>query len=222
MRNRICVVAIALVFAACGNMGGTDNGGGAGGGTGGGGTGGTGGGGTGGTGGGGGGTGGSGGGSGAAPDYASGSRIKARVQSTADGAKAFAGFYDMTLGTPCAFNRAADDTLRCLPVASAYAGTYWGDAGCTTLVAYSSAPGCTPAYAQKAEATSSCIDLGYYSTNARQRIYSVGGLYTNAMIWVGSPGSCSMTATPASFTFYSVGSEVAASTFAAGSVDIAP
>ncbi|MGZ3443641.1 MAG: DUF7481 family protein [Polyangia bacterium] len=148
--------------------------------------------------------------------------MKARVQSTADGAKAFAGFYDTSLSIACAFNRAADDTLRCLPAASAYAGTYWGDSGCSTLLAYSTTPGCVPAYAQKAEATNSCVDIGYYSTNARQRIYSVGGLYTNAMIWVGSPGSCNMTTTPATLTFYNVGSEVAASTFAAGSVDIAP
>jgi hypothetical protein len=213
MRNRICLLAIAIVFAACGNMGGNNNGGGASGGTGGGGTGGT--------GGGGGGTGGTGGGSGAAPDYASGTRIKARVQSTADGAKAFAGFYDTSLSTACAFNRAADDTLRCLPTTYAYAGVYFGDSGCTTPIAYSSF-GCAPAYAQRAETVSSCVDIGYYSTNARQRIYSITGAYGGAMVWSGMPGACNGSTTPATLSFYTLGSEVAASTFAAGSVDIAP
>ncbi|MCU1280659.1 MAG: hypothetical protein JWM53_4205, partial [bacterium] len=154
--------------------------------------------------------------------YASGTRIKARVQSTPDGAKAFAGFYDSTLTTACSFNRAADDALRCLPATSAYAGTYWGDSGCSTLLAYSSTGGCAPAYAQKSEATASCVDIGFYSTNARQRIYAISGAYTGATVWVGAPGSCTMTATPAAFTFYTLGSEVAPATFATGSVDIAP
>ena len=219
MRNQICLLGISIVFAACGNMGGNDNGGGANGGTGGGASGGSGGGGTGGTGGGG-GTGGSGGGTGAPPDYVSGSRIKARVLSTADGAKAFAGYYDSSLAMPCSFNHAADDTLRCLPTNVAYVASYFSDLGCGTPLAYTTA-GCAPVYAQKAE-TGSCVDIGYYSTNARQRIYSVAGAYGAAMVWVGSPGSCSMTATPTTLTLYNIGSEVAASTFAAGSVDIAP
>jgi hypothetical protein len=220
MGKQFCLAAIAIMFAACGNMGGNNNGGGASGGTGGGGTGGTGGGGTGGSGGG--GTGGSGGGSGGTPDYVSGSRIKSRVLSSPDGAKAFAGFYDSTLAMPCSFNHAADDTLRCLPTNIAYVASYFSDSGCGTPLAYTTTGGCAPAYAQKAETGNSCVDIGYYSTAARQRIYSVAGAYGAAMVWVGSPGSCSMTATPTTLTLYNLGSEVAASTFASGSVDIAP
>jgi hypothetical protein len=221
MMKRLGVVAIALVFAACGNMGGGNNNGGNGGSGGTGGTGGTGGGGgTGGTGGGG-GTGGSGGGAGGVPDYVSGTRIKARVQATPDGAKAFAGFYDNSLAVPCSFNRAADDVLRCLPNTYAYAGVYWGDAGCTAPIAYSTT-GCNPTYAQKAEATNSCVDIGYYSTNSRMHILSVAGAYSGAMVWSGTPGSCNPLATPATLSFFLLGSEVAASTLAAGSIELAP
>jgi hypothetical protein len=122
---------------------------------------------------------------------------------------------------PCSFGHAADDTLRCLPTTYAYVATYWGDAGCTTPVAFSST-GCAPAYATKSEAATTCVDTGYYPTNQRTRIYSVAGAYTSSTIWIGTPASCTMTTTNAAYTYYSVGSEVPASNFAAGSVDIAP
>jgi hypothetical protein len=222
MRTRNGLVAFAIIFAACGNMGGGNNGGGASGGTGGGASGGSGGGGTGGTGGGGsGGTGGSGG-SSVPPDYASGSRIKARVISTGDGAKAFAGYYDSSLSVICGFNRAVDDTLRCLPTTYTYVGSYYSDSGCSTALAYSSMPGCTPTYALKTETTASCLDIGFYPSNSRQRVYSVGSAYGSAMVWSGTPGNCSSSSTPTAFAFYTIGAEVPASTFAAGSVDIAP
>jgi len=216
MRSYVGLLFACAFLVACGgNNGGGNNGGS--GGTGGGGTGGTGGGGSGG-----GGTGGmGGGGSGGTPDYVSGSRIKARVQSTADGAKGFAGFYDSQLGVPCAFNHAADDTLRCLPNTYAYVASYFSDSGCSTPLAYASF-GCAVTYAQKGETSSSCIDIGYYSTNQRYRIYSVGSAYTSSTIWSGAPGSCSMSTTPTTLMFFNVGSEVPASTFAAGSVDNAP
>lgn len=216
MRSTLGLFVLALAIG-CGNMSGPGNNGGNGG-TGGGASGGSGGGGTGGTGGG--GSGGNGG-SGGTPDYTSGSRIKARVNSSADGAKGFAGFYDSQLGVPCAFNHAADDTLRCLPNTYAYVASYFSDSGCTTPLAYASF-GCAPTYAQKSETSSTCIDIGYYTTNARMRIYSVASAYTSSTIWSGTPGSCNMSATPTTLTFYNIGSEVPASTFAAGSVDNAP
>ncbi len=216
MRKRLGLFVFALALA-CGNLGtGGDNNGGSGG-TGGGGSGGTGGAGGGGAG----GTGGSGGGAGGVPDYVSGTRIKARVQSTPDGAKAFAGFYDSTLATPCTFNRAADDAVRCLPANVAYTGTYWGDSGCTTLIAYSTT-GCAATWASKYETTASCVDTGVYTSSARTHVYSIAGAYSGSMVWVGSPASCTMTTPPAGWAFFTLGSEVPASTFSAGSVDIAP
>ena len=221
MRRSVGLLFACALLVGCGSTsGGSINNGGSGG-TGGGASGGSGGGGTGGSGGGSGGSGGTGGGSGGTPDYVSGSRIKARVQSTADGAKGFAGFYDSQLGVPCAFNHAADDTLRCLPNTYAYVASYFSDSGCATPLAYASF-GCAPTYAQKSENSSTCIDVGYYTTNARIRIYSVTSAYTSSTIWSGSPGSCSMSATPATLTFFNIGSEVPASTFSAGSIDNAP
>ena len=124
------------------------------------------------------------GGSGGEPDYVSGSRIKARTISTADGAKAFAGFYDTNLSLPCSFNRATDDSLRCLPAVTAYAGTYWGDSNCsTTPLAYSL--GCVSTYASRAESTSTCVDVGGYTNYARTHIYSVGNTFAGT-VYVGS------------------------------------
>jgi len=217
MRNTLGLFVLALAIG-CGNMAGPGNNGGNGG-TGGGGTGGVGGGsGGGGSGGsGGGGTGGSGGGSGGTPDYASGSRIKARTISSADGAKAFAGFYDSQLSVACSFVRAADDALRCLPTTVGYMGSYFADSGCATPLAYSA--GCTPTHAYLMETATTCIDVGYNSSNTRYHVYAIGALFTG-QAWAGKPGTCTMT-TPG-YPLYSVGSEVPASNFAAGSVDIAP
>ncbi len=227
MPRQVGILLIAIAFG-CGNMSGTGgnngvgSGGGGGVGSGGGGNGGAnGGGGGGGTGGGtggsgGGGTGGGGGG-GSEPDYVSGSRIKARVVSSADGAKSFAGFYDTQLGTMCSFNHAADDTLRCLPPLVAYIGSYYSDSGCATPLAY--ATGCAPTYAYKTEAAVTCVDTGYSLGNTRYHVYSIGAAYSGT-VYAGSPGSCNTT-TP-SYPVYTIGSEVAASTFAAGSVDNAP
>ncbi|HXU74106.1 MAG TPA: hypothetical protein VN947_32535 [Polyangia bacterium] len=224
MLKRLTILVCALVVG-CANMGSGsgDNSGGGNGGNGSGASGGSGGGAHGGSGGGGsGGNGGGGsGGNGAQPDYASGSRIKARVTSTSDGARAFAGFYDTQLSVACAFSRAADDSLRCLPSGVAYiGGTYWSDAGCTTPLAYSN--GCTTMYASKSESTATCVDIGYNATSYRTRIYAIASAYSGSMVWVGSPGSCTGIATPATTLFFNVGSEIAASTFAAGTIDTAP
>lgn len=214
----ILVVALAV---ACGNMGTGGNGGGASGGNGGGAAGGSGGGGTGGTGGSGGsgGTGGSGGGvGGGEPDYVSGSRIKSRVYSTGDGAKAFAGFYDTTLSTPCGAGRASDDAIRCLPAVTAYAGSYWGDSGCATTP-LASANGCLGTYASRSEAANSCVDTGYGPTGYRTHIYTVGAAHAGT-VYVGTPASCTMTGAPG-YPLYTL-TEVSPSTFASISIDTAP
>jgi hypothetical protein len=46
---------------------------------------------------------------------ASGTRIKARMLSTADGAKMRVGWFDSSLGMPCSFAHAGDGKLRCIP-----------------------------------------------------------------------------------------------------------
>jgi hypothetical protein len=212
MSNKLALAV--LVFAVgCGNMGSGSGAGGSAGGGGGGSGGGSAGGGSGGTGGGG------SGGSGGEPDYVSGSRIKARTISTTDGARAFAGFYDSTLATACSFGRAADDAVRCLPTSTAYAGTYFSDSGCAVPLAYSA--GCADAYAVRAETTNSCVDVGYGAVGTRTHVYPVGAAYAGT-VWAGTPAACNMTPAPASFTLYSLGSEISADTFATGSVDIAP
>ena len=74
---------------------------------------------------------------------ASGTRIKARVGTTPDGAKLFIGWHDAELGEACSFRTAADGKTRCLPdvydsTASsspvAPGSRYFSDPGCTTEV----------------------------------------------------------------------------------------
>lgn len=66
---------------------------------------------------------------------ASGTRIKARVGTTADGAKMFLGWFDAERGVDCEFLKAADGQTRCLPVGpSVQAGKLFSDSACTTPV----------------------------------------------------------------------------------------
>jgi hypothetical protein len=72
--------------------------------------------------------------------YESGTRIKAKIGRTADGAKQWSGWYDSDLGTDCAFGRAPDGKSRCLPTMATNPG-YFEDASCkkpilTTWVCY--------------------------------------------------------------------------------------
>lgn len=107
--------------------------------------------------------------------------------------------------------------ISCLPTNVGYIGTWYADSGCSTPLAYAYA--CVPTHAVLSETTSTCVDVGYNGSVARTHIYAIGALFAG-QAWVGKPGSCSMS-TP-SYPVYSVGSELPASTFAAGSVDIAP
>src|SRR5512140_1217167 len=47
--------------------------------------------------------------------YASGSRLRARVRSSAPGARLLTSWYDKKLGTDCAFTATEDGALHCVP-----------------------------------------------------------------------------------------------------------
>lgn len=224
MHGLLITVAVSLSMS-CGNMVG-GGGGGANGGTGGGGVGGAGGG-AGGSGGGGTGGGGGGGGVAAQPDWVSGSRLRARVQTTGDGGKSFMGWYDSTLKTPCAFMNAADGQQRCLPT-SAYTtvGTYYSDTNCMTALAQeftTYASPCAPKYASKADSTGgTCADYGYLQPNTH--IYSVGAVFSGTVYaFSGMPATC-MPVTPTTgypyttYTFYQVGAELDPTMFETGTI----
>jgi hypothetical protein len=87
-----------------------------------------------------------------APAYSSGSRIRARVVTTADGARGFAGWRDTSLGVDCFIGLSGDGRQRCLPTTPVQSGTYYADDQCAQRLA-TFASSCTPpAYALEGRA----------------------------------------------------------------------
>jgi hypothetical protein len=215
MRKLSALVFLAALAGSCGPMMG-DGGGGSGGTGGGGSAGAGGGGGTGGTGGAG------GGGATVPPDWVSGSRLRARVQTAPDGAKAFVGWYDSQLGINCTFGVATDGVERCLPdYSGATVSGYFSDMGCSTKLGQSTYPCATspqPSYATALVQLSTCSALDGYNDPYQRRVFSISGAYAGTL-YAGTPGSCNpVTSPPAGYVFYTLGAEVSSSTFAQGAI----
>ena len=64
--------------------------------------------------------------------YKSGSRIKAEVLRSADGAQQFNGWVDTQLNEKCSFTAATDGKVRCLPGGGFSSSGYYANATCTT------------------------------------------------------------------------------------------
>lgn len=60
----------------------------------------------------------------------SGSRIRARIGTTADGSRMFLGWKDTSRNENCSFKRAEDAKVRCLPDTLAKISNYFGGSGC--------------------------------------------------------------------------------------------
>lgn len=75
-----------------------------------------------------------------APDYVSGSRLRARYWTTDDGTRQFSAWYDSQLDTPCAFSPAEDGVMRCLPSTQIglQSSNAFSDSGCTKRYATAS------------------------------------------------------------------------------------
>jgi len=148
------------------------------------------------------------------------SRIRARLQTTPDGAKGHYGWYDGQLDIACNFYRAADDSERCLPTDwIASSGSVWADAGCSTPLA--AAPiGCTPAYVYTFEQTATCSSVSGVASPYRYHVYGGVTPYTGTSYWIGSGGAtgCTMEPINATNAYYTFGAEIAASTFAPGNI----
>ena len=162
----------------------------------------------------GGGSGGAGGGNFFLQNFQSGTRLKMQVLTTADGAKMFYGWHDSQLDIDCQFEAAADGQTRCLPEPkSVYAGSFWSDSGCTQPIGYALCNG---------SGASGYAVLSSYSTcPAVNHVYPVGNPYSGDHFYVGNPSSCAsepVSSYSASYAFFSLGSEVPASSFAAGSI----
>ena len=159
-------------------------------------------------------TGGSGGSAGAAgaggdvAGYASGTRLKARSLAGSDGSIQAAGWYDSGRGENCAFHKAGDGQMRCLPELVAVAALWFSDPACTAPAikilkgAANTAP--PPAYVGSLD-----------PTTGQLRVY-VTGPSTTAQLFVGNPLACSQAGSPSSNEVaYTTGNELAASNFVA-------
>ncbi|MFO0763048.1 MAG: hypothetical protein U0359_41815, partial [Byssovorax sp.] len=150
----------------------------------------------------------------AAAEPVSGSRLKAKYQVSDDGLKIYlpGSYYDSERGEDCIFEPAADGKERCLPIGSgATAGTYFLDPSCTQDVALAFA-GCVTKYAYTVEQSACSLMFG------KIHIYPTGAPLQPAQVYHKSGASCVGTAPPENFTLLSVGAEVPASSFVAGSV----
>lgn len=142
-------------------------------------------------------------------DVQSGTRIKARWMSTADGARQFLGWRDTGRNTDCSFWVSGDGVVRCLPIPMLYGGSYFADSACTQPVALDYGGPCP---------SSNLINAPDYSgCPARSRVFNRGSQVTNPdggapAAYYKSGGSCYSTQT-GSAKVYRYGTEVPPSSF---------
>jgi hypothetical protein len=154
------------------------------------------------------------------PDWVSGSRLRARVQTSPDGAKAMIGWYDSQLRINCAAQTAADGQTRCLPLTSISVGSFFSDTGCTASLGQlpkSFNGACAATLAQFYDPVLVCGDYGY--PTYKMHFYPVDGVFTDT-VFSRSGSSCIPNTDKTKFpydtyTFYQLGAEVAPSTYVA-------
>jgi hypothetical protein len=130
----------------------------------------------------------------------SGTRLRARYLTGEDGSRQFVGWRDMQRNEDCSFLRAEDGVTRCLPGYS-FTSSYFADAGCTQplLVTATVATACggvtpvVPKYAADITAAGCGVT----------KLYAVGAAVAPAMIYIGSAATCTGSAPPATYAFYS-------------------
>jgi hypothetical protein len=146
----------------------------------------------------------------ASADPTSGSRLKPKYRVADDGAKEYlAGlWYDSQRGEDCSFATAADGVERCLPQGAGFG--FYGDMGCTMPIAAVQSGCAAPKYAVHTVATACGDDLGVH-------VYAAGAPATLTTVYAQSGHSCfaAGTASASGYTYYSVGAEVAATSFVA-------
>jgi hypothetical protein len=137
----------------------------------------------------------------------SGTRLKARYYVGDDGSKQFAGWYDTERKENCTFSTASDGAIRCVPAATAAAvGSYFADSACKQPLATVSCGAPAPKYASAYSQSSGGCLMG-------PTLAPVGAHFTAATVYVGSSGSCTGIATPASTDWYQVGASIDPASF---------
>jgi hypothetical protein len=152
-----------------------------------------------------------------APGWVSGSRLRARVYVSSDGAKELAGWHDNMRNEDCSFMAAVDGKTRCLPFAGAgiiIDAGYFVDAQCTMPYAIVT-KGCTAKYAYHLETVNGC------GTNYRYRMYQLGALSNGPTVYTKSGNQCIASAYNSSYPdLYINNTEVQPSAFADAVVQV--
>jgi hypothetical protein len=136
---------------------------------------------------------------------------------TTDGAKGLYIPYDTTLATECTLRLASDGQPRCLPLANASTGSFYADSSCTTPLAQA------PTVCGSSPLGSYALHYTYVGKAGGMNgpwqvsVYSLGATYTGN-VYTGTPAQCSQDTNLPSYPLYTVGGEVAASTFASMTV----
>ena len=148
--------------------------------------------------------------------YQSGSRIKARMLTTVDGAKSFLGWRDTQRNENCTFRLAADGKYRCLPATFAGEIGWYLDAACTTAIFSATARCPAPAWLRVAD--DACGGTG-------ERIFSPQPLsWTNGMeIYSLNGATCTGSfpvSAPAGLVLFTAGAEAPLSGFQEGGEDL--
>lgn len=135
--------------------------------------------------------------------FTSGSRLRARTLTAADGARQSAGWYDSELGLECQPVISSDGRQRCIPLAGqAFTGSLFSDAGCQTRLGYMVAGCDEPRFA---------FSSGGDTCPARYMLWEVAGRHTGT-VYSGSPANC-VEATTTPYTTYRLGEGVRPDTF---------
>ncbi len=115
--------------------------------------------------------------------FQSGTRIKMKVGTTADGSKEFKNWYDTQLNIDCSFTYDVNGTLRCLP--RSYANLAYSDSSCTMPIALSSCPLSAGTYFVAYDMSVTCLNFGQYG--ARGFLVSSA---SNGQYYLLSSGNC--------------------------------
>ncbi|MBM4363719.1 MAG: hypothetical protein FJ104_13645 [Deltaproteobacteria bacterium] len=170
----------------------------------------------------------------------SGTRLKSKYIAGADGSRLVEPdvLFDSQLGVDCRFGKAADGAVRCVPADVTGGGwlgaPFFKDDACTDGVTFVAAPppGCAPsvpAHVVRFTAPAYC-SVVRSSADQHAHVYAVGQVVprpSGPMYYVDGDGSCReqvnlLGALPQGAITYDLGTELPASTFAAGTAGVDP
>ena len=146
-----------------------------------------------------------------ADTHVSGSRLKRRVYKGVDGSQQFAGWFDSSRNEDCAFTKAEDGKMRCLPSVPYGPSAYFSDSTCTNP-AHAVTKGCVAPKLVLAPSESDACS----SPRATAVKYTTNKIPQAAQVYVGAPGACSAIDQPPHLDFYGIGAKLDPALFVEG------